>query len=256
MEVTIDTRCYLQRIGYPGDLPEVSVETLCKLHRLHLFNVPFENLDIHLGRPITLDIDRIFDKIAFSRRGGFCYELNNLFHHLLTGLGFPVYFIACTVYRPERGNYDPDFGHVANVVTIDGERWLADVGFGDGFIRPLRLEFDVPQEQRGRTYKLEKREDGIRLLKAPGGQDYVCMYKLSLKPRKIGEFREMCIFHQTSPRSLFTQKKFCTLPNAEGRITLTHNALITTRKGVKESRKLSGEAEFEKLLEDIFGIRL
>ena len=88
---------YLNRIGYIGSPPEVSIDTLNELHQRHLFTVPFENLDVHLKREISLDIDQSFNKVAPSRRGGFCYEVNNLFHHLLKALGFELYFISSMV---------------------------------------------------------------------------------------------------------------------------------------------------------------
>jgi N-hydroxyarylamine O-acetyltransferase len=80
---------YLDRIGYTGPRAPMA-ETLRALHRQHMLTVPFENLDIGLGRKIVLDPERFFDKIVGSGRGGFCYELNGAFASLLTALGFRV----------------------------------------------------------------------------------------------------------------------------------------------------------------------
>jgi N-hydroxyarylamine O-acetyltransferase len=85
----MDTTAYLHRIHYHGRLDPTSA-TLRALHRAHLHAVPFENLDIHLGRPIALDEATLFDKIVVRRRGGLCYELNGLFAALLRSLGFNV----------------------------------------------------------------------------------------------------------------------------------------------------------------------
>src|ERR1700690_1319067 len=85
----LDLAAYLQRIDYRGPL-DASIETLGGLHLAHLCAVPFENLDIHLGRPIALDDAGLFEKIVTRRRGGFCYELNGLFAALLRELGFSV----------------------------------------------------------------------------------------------------------------------------------------------------------------------
>jgi N-hydroxyarylamine O-acetyltransferase len=74
----MDVTSYLERIDYRGSL-ELSAEVLCGLHYAHLLAVPFENLDIHLGHPILLNEDQLFDKIVTQRRGGFCYELNESF---------------------------------------------------------------------------------------------------------------------------------------------------------------------------------
>ena len=85
----MNLQAYLHRINYRGEQTPTAA-TLCQLHRAHLLAAPFENLDIHLGRPIVLDQDALFDKIVRRRRGGFCYELNGLFALLLRELGFEV----------------------------------------------------------------------------------------------------------------------------------------------------------------------
>ena len=81
---------YLERIGYEGPR-EPTIETLTGLHRAHMLSVPFENLDIHLGRRLVLDRPVNFAKIVDHRRGGWCYELNGLFGWLLEQLGFRVF---------------------------------------------------------------------------------------------------------------------------------------------------------------------
>ena len=83
--MTVDA--YLERIGYWGTWAPTA-ETLRQLHRAHLYAVPFENLDIPLGRPITLSLPVLYEKIVGRHRGGFCYELNTLFGWLLEQLGF------------------------------------------------------------------------------------------------------------------------------------------------------------------------
>lgn len=253
----IDVAAYLQRIGFRDRPRGASAELLRELHWRHLFSVPFENLDIHLGREIPLDVERAFDKVVRQRRGGFCYEVNVLFHHLLRGLGFPVRFITSRVYRLDTGEFAPDYGHIANIVIVDGEEWLADVGFGDGFIYPLRLVMEEAQPQRGVTYALrEEEERTIRLDKSTDGDSFICQYTFSLRPVQLEEFQPMCRFHQTSPHSIFTQRRLCTLPNERGRHTIAGDELITTVDGVKTTRPLRDEAEFHELLRSVFGIRL
>src|SRR4051812_21511122 len=112
---------YLARIGYAGSLAP-TIETLRALHRAHLHAVPFENLDIHLGRPIKLDRGAFFRKIVGERRGGFCYELNGLFADLLAFLDFDVSLLSARVAR-EAGGFGPEFDHLAVLVHAGG-RWL------------------------------------------------------------------------------------------------------------------------------------
>jgi N-hydroxyarylamine O-acetyltransferase len=91
----MDVALYLQRIRYEGSV-EPNFTTLRTLHLAHLLTVPFENLDIHVQRPITLDRAALFDKIVLRRRGGFCYELNGLFAALLEKLGFVVTLLSAS----------------------------------------------------------------------------------------------------------------------------------------------------------------
>src|SRR5437762_3314192 len=92
----MDVNAYLKRIDYAGSTAP-TLETLNALHQAHLYAVPFENLDIHLGRPIILEYDHLFDKIVTQRRGGFCYELNGMFAWLLRELGFEVSMLNARV---------------------------------------------------------------------------------------------------------------------------------------------------------------
>lgn len=89
----MNVSAYPQRLNYAGPL-EPTAGTLRSLHRAHLLAVPFENLDIHLGRPIVLDEAAFFHKIVERQRGGFCYELNGLFAALLRQLGFDVTLLS------------------------------------------------------------------------------------------------------------------------------------------------------------------
>src|SRR5262245_1566225 len=106
----LDTNAYLKRIDYRGRL-DPTAETLRGLHVAHMLSVPFENLDIPLGRPIVLDEDALFDKIVARRRGGFCYELNGLFAALLRSLGFDVTLLSAGVAHAD-GGFGLEFDHL------------------------------------------------------------------------------------------------------------------------------------------------
>src|SRR5579863_765040 len=106
----LNVSAYLARIGYAGSTAP-TVETLRALHHTHLLTVPFENLDIALGRAIALDEDALVRKLVEQRRGGFCYELNGAFAALLRALGFRVTLLAARVSR-ESGGESPEFDHL------------------------------------------------------------------------------------------------------------------------------------------------
>lgn len=248
----MDISSYLKRIGYTGSL-EPSTELLQELHHAHLLTVPFENLDIHLGRPIVLEEIRLFDKIANHHRGGFCYELNGLFAALLRELGFEVDLLSAGVY--DNGRYGPDFDHLILRVRLE-EDWLADVGFGDSFREPLRLHETREQVQAGVPYRIEHQSSGWRLSSMDGYGEWRSSYRFSLTSRTLSEFRAMCRYHQTSSDSSFTQKRLCTRATPEGRITLSETRLIITKDGERTEQTLSNEKEYLSALDHHFGIRL
>src|SRR5437762_8680982 len=132
---------YLKRIGYSGPTTPTP-DLLRNLHRAHLLAVPFENLDIALGRRIVCEEESFLRKIIDRRRGGFCYELNGAFAALLRALGFQVTLLSARVYGG--GRFGPLFDHLALRVDLD-EPWLADIGFGRFARRPLRVTGCEPQ---------------------------------------------------------------------------------------------------------------
>ena len=120
----LDLPAYLERIGYAGDLnPSRSV--LEALHLAHATHIPFENLDILLGRPIRLDLASLQAKLVKDRRGGYCFEQNLLFSAVLRQLGFSVTSLAARV-RYRTTTLLPRT-HMLLLVDLAGERWLADV---------------------------------------------------------------------------------------------------------------------------------
>lgn len=247
----MDTGAYLERIGYRGAL-DPTVSLLTSLHRAHMLSVPFENLDIPLGREITLSRASFYDKIVRRRRGGFCYELNGLFGWLLGQLGFRVALLSGRVYDGDRPG--PEFDHVVLLIEME-DRMIADVGFGDSFIEPIPLD-TTEQSQRGVSYRLTG-PDAEQVLeqRQPGGE-WEPRYTFSLTPRRLEEFAAMCHHQQTSPDSVFTRKSVCSLATPEGRITLSNGRLIVTAGGRRDEREVTNEKEYRALLKTRFGIEL
>lgn len=230
-----------------------TIDTLRRLHRAHLFAVPFENLNIHLGREIVLDEARLFNKIVRQRRGGFCYELHGLFAALLRAIGFDVTLLSARVTRPA-GGFGPEYGHMLLRVDLDGS-WLADVGFGDSFIEPIRLSYNE-QEQEGRWYRIEAGGDQMILLRRRDGEDWTPQHAFTLLPQRLGDYVDMCRYHQTSPDSHFTQKRVCSRATPHGRISLSEGRLIVNRHGERKEMPLASEAEWREALRENFGIDL
>lgn len=240
---------YLHRIGYFGALiPDA--DSLRDLHRAHLLTVPFENLDIAWRREIRVDREAFLRKVVEQRRGGFCYELNGAFAALLEALGFRVTLLSARVPRRD-GSLAPEFDHLTLRVDLE-QPWLADVGFGDSFIEPLRLEIGVEQEQYGRYYRIVEEGSDLRLEKKESA--WQTEYIFNLKPRQLAEFADMCRYHQTSPESPFTQKRLCSMLTPGGRITLSEGKFISTREGVRDERTVTSDEEWLAILKEKFGV--
>ncbi|MCP3139086.1 arylamine N-acetyltransferase family protein [Pyxidicoccus xibeiensis] len=243
-----DANRHLERIGASASA------SLAELHRAHLESVPFENLDIHQKRPIRLDTDAFFEKVVVQRRGGFCYELNGLFARLLQALGYPVTLLSARVATsPDGSAYGPEFDHLALQVEDAHGTWLADVGFGECFREPLRLDVREVQTRLGRRYRLTPDGDGL-LYWSEAESGWEVEYALSLVPRALADFAGMCHFHQTSPESHFTRRRLCSRATPGGRITLKEGALLITRDGAREERPLADEDAWRRALAEHFGL--
>lgn len=242
---------YLDRIGF-GGARRRDRETLAALHEAHLLTVPFENLDIEQHRPIEVDTSRFVDKVVARRRGGFCYELNGAFAELLRAFGFPVTLLSARVFNAA-GELGEEFDHLALRVDLD-EPWLADVGFGDGFRRPLQLNVREPQNDGWDDYRIVDESDFL-LLERRNGDRWVPQYRFTLEARELSEFAPMCLFHQTSPLSPFTRKSVCSLATPDGRITLSNGKLIRT-VGSERSEREVDPSEWAAILREEFDVVL
>jgi N-hydroxyarylamine O-acetyltransferase len=251
MSNAFQTDAYLDRIGLSGPIT-VDAESLRRLQYAHLMRVPFENLDIHLARPIRLDLESLFEKIVRRGRGGFCYELNGLFAGLLKSLGFQVSLLSARSANRE-GGFGPEFDHLALRVDLD-RPYLADVGFGDAFLEPLRLAAGIGQRNSRKTFLLtQEGNDWLVRERAPGGP-WKPLYLFTLIPRIIDDFGGMCRYHQTSSQSHFTQRTVCSVATAIGRQTISGNRFIETQAGHRTERLIQNEAELRTLLAEHFGV--
>lgn len=247
----MNVRQYLIRIGVEPDHLEPNEEVLRLLQRRHLMTVPFENLDIHWKRPIILDIDKFYEKIVVSRRGGFCYELNGLFNELLRSLGFQTRLISARVFNGT--NHGPEYDHAAIIVTIGDDEYLADVGFGDFASEPLRYGLGAEQEDPSGIYVIRKFDEEYLEVAKRDGDEWKSEYIFADVARELTDFTEMCDFQQYSPNSHFTKGKICSILIEGGRKTLTDKKFIITVNGRTE-REITSEPEFKDILQREFQI--
>jgi N-hydroxyarylamine O-acetyltransferase len=228
----VNIEAYLDRIGYAGPA-EPTYAVLAELQRAHMLTVPFENLDIALGRRLVLDRRANYAKIVERRRGGWCFELNGLFAWLLEQLGYRVTLLGSRV-EGDRAVVGRDLAHLLLRVDLD-RPYIVDVGFGEGSLEP------VPLEQVA---------DGV--IRHRNGLDVV----FTERPRRLEEFQGMCDFLQTSPESGFVRTRVCTVALPDGRLRLRELVLSERRGDDVSERDLDGEGEWRDCLLERFGVVL
>jgi N-hydroxyarylamine O-acetyltransferase len=198
----VDLTAYLRRIGHRGPL-DPTVETLRALHRAHVTTIPFENLDVILGRGIRLDIDSLQGKLVDARRGGYCYEQNLLFAAVLERLGYPVTRLLARVRMGEDRRRSRS--HAMLLVEAEGTTHLADVGFGgDGLLEPVPLADGALSSVDGWSWRLGRDGDewvlhGLR----PDG--WIGLYSFRMETHYPADFEVANHYTSTVPTSPFVR---------------------------------------------------
>jgi N-hydroxyarylamine O-acetyltransferase len=248
----LDVQAYFDRIGFQGRArPDLA--TLRALHRGHSFAIPYENLDVQLGRPLTTDPAAAFDKIVRRRRGGWCYEMNGLFGAVLQDIGFQVTRLAGAAMRKDRG--DSAIGnHLVLLVQLPDGPWVADVGFGDGSRDPYPLQ-EGPVVSDGYAYDLARLDgDWWRLTNHPFGG--APSFDFTLEPADPTRLAAKCHELQTSPESGFVLNAVAQR-HVEGEIRLLRGRSFRrlTPHGHDDSLVANADA-FVALLRDEFALDL
>jgi N-hydroxyarylamine O-acetyltransferase len=247
----MDSNEYLKRIGYFNEIM-TNDETLIQLHEHHVFQVPFENIDVHYNRLFDLELENIYKKVVVNFRGGFCYELNALFNELLNNLGFNSRIIAARIFD-DGNNLGPEYDHMSIYVQTD-KRYLADVGFGDLFTKPLEIREGIQSDGRN-LFKIEKFNDQDFVLSMCSDKtNFYKKYIFNLKEVPINEFYEICLDKQTNPQSYFVKNTVCTKPTRSGRLTLFNNKLIEKRDTERIEKLIYNNAELSTVLRTLFGV--
>ena len=244
-------RRYLRRVGYEGSVCP-SPETLATLLRSHVLSVPFENLDVQLGVPVTNDVEAAFDKIVGRGRGGWCYEQNGLFGWVLSEIGFDVTRVAAAVRRAERGDAALANHLCLLVRTPDDPEsvYLADVGFGGSMIEPIPL-LASQHEQAPFRIGLRQLDDGHWQFREKSGADTVS-YDFLAEPGSEAAMSEKCTQLQRDPNSSFILNLVAQKRTPETHIVLRGRVLTLNSTSGKQTRTLRSQAELAETLKKTF----
>lgn len=216
-------------------------------------SIPFEAIDVHIGRIIELDLERIYHKIINEQRGGYCYELNYLFHKMLLQIGFTNFLISARIFNENQ--FGPEFDHMAIIVELE-DQWLVDVGYGDLFLEPIQIKTELKQHDNNKIYEIRKLNstDYILYESLKRELESEIKYKFGRKPRKVSEFNEQNYWKQTSDESYFVKNRICTLPTEKGRKTILNNVYKVRTNGKSEQIEIKGKAQFMDILKREFNI--
>ncbi|XP_013152528.1 arylamine N-acetyltransferase, pineal gland isozyme NAT-3-like [Falco biarmicus] len=276
---SMDIKEYFARISYRGSYDKPDLATLTDIFQHHIRAVPFENLNIHCGERIVLDLEVTFNKIVRKNRGGWCMENNNLLSWVLKTLGYDVTLLGAKVFVPEYDAYAEEIDHLLLKVVLDNKSYIVDGGFGMAcqMWQPMELVSgrDQPQtpgifrflEDNGVWYleKMRRKQctpDGIvstsHELEIEGRRR---IYHFTLQPQDIEEFRARNNHLQTAPKSLFVLKSLCSLQTTDGIRSLVGWKFTEMKYNYKDNMdlveiKILADDEIEKTLKEKFNITL
>lgn len=245
---------YLDRIDYDGAV-EPDFATLSALQEAHVCSVPFENLDVQLGRPLSIRIEDAYEKIVTHGRGGWCYEQNGLFGWVLAEIGFGVTRIAASVMREQAGDAS-EASHLCLLVTMPESetKYLVDVGFGGSMLTPVPLleaQYDQPPFSLG----LERLDDqywqywedlGDGKFSFDFTEDPACELSLANK----------CESLQSDPASHFVLNLVAQRRSREQHFSLRGRVFSVSKVNGKESQILASPEALIAILADEFRLQV
>jgi N-hydroxyarylamine O-acetyltransferase len=254
--MSVDLDAYFKRIGYDG--PGTStLETLRELHRLRPQAIALENLDPLLKRPVKLDPEMLDQKLVRSDRGGYCYEQNLLFGHILRALGFAVTNLATRVLWAVPPGVHTARDHMLLRVDLDGEPYLVDVGFGGNVLTvPLRLESTEEQATPHEPFQVFKEGDRYTVRFKLRG-DWAKHYRFDLSEQLQAGHEQGNWFVSTHPNSIFVNGLMAARAEPDRHYAMrNHELSIHKLAGGTKKRVLKTAPEMRDALVDLFKVRL
>jgi len=256
---------YLERIGL-ARAPAPDPAGLATLQRAHRLSIPFENLDIHLGRAIRIDSASAFDKLVTRQRGGYCFEQNRVFADMLAQMGVPNRPLLARVQMGRGpGDDHPPRTHMLLLADIAGQAWIADVGFGGSYVPPLPLaDGSMATSPDGASHRLRRIGEpgsfsGEWLLErmgpgaAFGGGDapatgWQSQYSFDLTDVSASDLALANHWTSTAPDTRFTTLHIVTIALPLGFASLSDRSLSIVDDGESQKADIDGLPGYQELL--------
>jgi N-hydroxyarylamine O-acetyltransferase len=252
----LDLDRYFERIGYHG-AREPSLAVLHTLTAAHSQAIPFENLDVLLGRRIELSANAVFDKLVVQRRGGYCFEQNWLFLRVLQALGFHVTPLSARVRLDRPRDFTPPRTHMCLRVVLQGAAWLSDVGVGAASLTAAVSldtcgEQATPHEPRRIVH-----EDGRYFHQVKYGVDWHDVYEFTGEQMPPIDREVANWYTSTHPQSHFKNRLMVARAAQDGRrYTLLNRELkVRDRTGQAQTYPIETATRLLEALDTHFGLR-
>ncbi len=245
--VQIELDAYFKRIGIarPARPDAAALEAVQRAQR---FAVPFENLDIALGRGISLAPDAVFDKLVTRRRGGYCFEQNQLFLRALSDLGFEARPLLARVWL---GASEPQpRTHTFSLVTLDRREWIADAGFGGAYTPTMMLAQGAPvTTSDGARYRLLEGTAHGWMLERDAGSGWQAQYSFTTQPVFAADLEMGNHWTSTRPGTRFTTLRMVSRPDRDGFTSIIDTRLTRHDAGTVTEREIASAGEWRRLAE-------
>jgi len=246
----------LRRIGYEGPRAP-TLELLRALHALHPAAIPYEATEVLMGRPVDIAPEAIFDKLVARRRGGYCFEHNGLFRQVLRQLGYTLEsYMGRVLWFLGPDDPLPLRTHMALRVTIDGEDWLADVGFGGAvMLAPLRMWDETPQATHNGVFRLTRLGDELKL-ELQSTKRWIPMIQIALQPQLDIDFVAPNWYTSTHPASMFRNRLVACRATPQARHALNGNRYTIRAPDGEATERMLDRNELEATLSKVFAIEV
>jgi N-hydroxyarylamine O-acetyltransferase len=254
MATSLNLGAYLDRIQWGNDACP-TFDSLAGLLSAHMLRIPFENLDVLLGRPVRLDLEGIQDKLVHAKRGGYCFEHATLFAAVLEELGFqPVRHCARVVlFAPRTASPRT---HMFLTVPLDEGTFVVDPGFGTLAPRVPLVVLDGAQARASGETHWMVRDGNYWMLRAQIGDKAVDAWVSTLEQEYLVDFEMGNHFTSTHPASAFVNRIMMRTLTEDGRVTLMNRDLTIWHANKPNPTQLADRTALRRLLVEHFGFDL
>lgn len=267
----MDFARYLTRIGLSAPPPQTP-EGLTQLQQAHRLAIAFENLDVRLGREITIEPAAVFDKLVMQGRGGYCFEQNRLYADALSALGIINRPLLARVRLRATPDEVPARTHVCLLAMLGDTPWLADAGFGGSNVPPLPLEDGArattrdgahhrlvrvkSQESLDGTWRLERAAPRPSEPEEDQPLDWQAQYTFDLDAAAPVDIEQANHWVSTRPGTRFTSLHIVSRPLHDGFAAMSDRELTIAHQGETRHSAIDNSADYGEALRQVFGIAL